>query len=193
MNLALIIIVITVFILVLLLYRLFTAWLRKHEFFRRVENILKRVTQGMKSVLKLQNKLQFVFHTVFIWLMYFLMTWAVFMALPATAGLRAADALFIMVVGGLGMAAPVQGGFGTYHWIVAVGLGLYGIPREDGLVFATLSHESQALLMIILGSFSMLMVYLKWRKAESLNETDGSGKNNLFADEQNRHNKIKNP
>ena len=165
--------IITAIALIMLLYRILAVWLRNFRLCRRVEEALKRVGGGMKSVIRMDKKLWFLYHTIFIWLMYFLMTWAVFMALPATAMLNAGDALFILVIGGLGMAAPVQGGFGTYHWIVTLGLGIYGIPREDGLVFATLSHESQAILMILLGSFSMLMVFLKWKRAQSSPVTNG--------------------
>lgn len=162
-------------ILLLLLYRLFTGQPGKHRASRKIAGVLERVADGMKSVLRMEKKLWFLFHTIFIWFMYFLMTWAVFMALPATMKLGAADVLFILVIGGLGMAAPVQGGFGTYHWIVSMGLTLYGIPREDGLVFATLSHESQAILMVLLGSFSMLMVFLSWKRSGASNDTGGPG------------------
>jgi glycosyltransferase 2 family protein len=165
--------IITALALAILLYRLLGSRLRNYRYYRRAEQVLKRVAGGMKSIITMDKKLWFLYHTVFIWLMYFLMTWAVFMALPATAMLNAGDALFILVIGGLGMAAPVQGGFGTYHWIVTLGLGIYGIPREDGLVFATLSHESQAFLMVLLGSFSMLMVFLKWKRAQSSLNTNG--------------------
>ncbi len=158
------ILVIVIISIILLLYRLFSVWFREQKFYSQISQVLKRIAAGMKSVMKMEKKALFIAHTLFIWLMYLLMTWAVLMALPATAALGAADALFILVAGGLGMAAPVQGGIGTYHWIVTVGLGIYGIPREDGLVFATLSHESQALLMIVLGSFSMLMVFVRWKK-----------------------------
>lgn len=146
-------------LLLFLFYRIIAVWLRKFRLFRRLEKIARSVIEGMKSVLYMKKPVQFLAHTIFIWLMYYLMTWAIFMALPGTAGLGGNAVLFILVIGGLGMSAPVQGGIGTYHWIVSVGLGLYGIPREDALVYATLSHESQALLMIILGSLSMFMVF----------------------------------
>ncbi len=146
-------------LLLILFYRIIVIWLRKFSYFRKLEKITGNVARGMKSVFRMQRPVHFLLLTIFIWLMYYLMTWAVFMALPATAGLGGNAVLFILVVGGLGMAAPVQGGIGTYHWIVSVALGLYGISREDGLVFATLSHESQAIMMIIVGSFSMFMVF----------------------------------
>jgi glycosyltransferase 2 family protein len=151
-------------VLLFVIYRRFSAWLKEHKIFRKLEQSFMRVIEGMKSVLKMKKIKAFLFHTIFIWLMYLMMTWALLMALPSTETLGLTGALFILVAGGLGMAAPVQGGIGTYHWIVSVGLGIYGISREDGLIFATLSHESQSILMIILGLLSMLMVFLKWKK-----------------------------
>lgn len=175
LHLGLYILVAALFIILLAAYRLFSAWFKKHKAYRKIMQTFQRIGEGMKSVMRLEKKQAFLLHTVFIWLMYVLMTWAVLMALPSTAGLGATGALFILVAGGLGMAAPVQGGIGTYHWIVTVGLGIYGISREDGLIFATLSHESQALLMIALGSFSMLMVFLKWKRAGSQVKTAVTG------------------
>ncbi len=152
-------------LLLILFYRIIAILLRKYKFFRRFEKIAGRIYAGMKSVFQMKKTIPFLTHTIFIWLMYYLMTWAVFKALPATAGLGGNAVLFILVIGGLGMVAPVQGGIGAYHWIVSVGLGLYGISREEGLVYATLSHESQALLMILLGSLSMFIIFLKNKKA----------------------------
>ncbi len=130
----------------------------------KIKKIIRQVGEGMKSVVHMRRTRAFLLHTVFIWLMYYLMTWALFMALPATSRLDGTAVLFVLVIGGFGMAAPVQAGIGAYHWIVSVGLGIYGISREAGLVFATLSHESQSLLMIVLGAFSLLMVFLESRK-----------------------------
>lgn len=143
----------------ILFYRVISVWLKRFSLFRKILKITASVFDGVRSVMRMEKKLLFILHTLFIWIMYYLMTWAVFMALPSTSGLGGYAVLFILVIGGFGMAAPVQGGIGAYHWIVSVGLGLYGIPRDEGLVFATLSHESQALLMLLLGSYSLYMVF----------------------------------
>lgn len=101
------------------------------------------------------------------------MTYVVFLALPSTSDLTIADAAFILIFGGIGMAIPVQGGIGTYHVSVAFGLSLYGIARKDGLVYATLAHESQMLLMIVLGIFSLIMVALiKGKKKQNIRITE---------------------
>jgi len=75
--------------------------------------------------------------------------------------LNSIDALFLMVVGSLGWVVPVQGGIGAYHFIVSLALtSVYGISRTQGFVFATISHETQAVTMILFGLFSLIRIYL---------------------------------
>lgn len=147
-----------------LLYRIFRDYLQQYIFFQKLSSIKKGVISGMKSILYMPNKWKFIFHTFFIWLMYFLMTYVLFFAFDFTIHLTPIDALFLLVIGGIGMSVPVQGGIGAYHWIVSSGLTLYGISREEGLIFATVSHESQAIMTIILGAFSFLFIFLAARK-----------------------------
>jgi hypothetical protein len=66
-----------------------------------------------------------------------------------------------MVIASYGMVVPVQGGFGAFHLITAMGLGIFGISQEDGLVFATIAHESQTILLVTLGVISMAVLFLK--------------------------------
>lgn len=135
----------------------------------KIRRIIRGVISGIKTVTKMKNRTAFLFHTLLIWLMYFLMTYVVVFAIPATESLKPIDGLFLLVIGGLGMAAPVQGGIGAFHWIVSLALSLYGISREDGLVFATIQHESQAILAILLGAFSVMMLFLDSRKKRKNN------------------------
>ncbi|MFM7726820.1 MAG: hypothetical protein ACKO7B_08965, partial [Flavobacteriales bacterium] len=68
--------------------------------------------------------------------------------------------LFVLVVGGMGMSAPVQGGIGAYHLLVSRGLLLFGMAPVHGLAFATLMHTSQTLVVIVLGAVSMFYLSL---------------------------------
>ncbi len=135
----------------------------------KIRKIIRGVISGVKTVTKMRSRSAFLFHTVVIWSMYFLMTYVVIFSIPATHGLKPIDGLFLLVIGGLGMAAPVQGGIGAFHWIVTMALSLYGITREEGLVFATIQHESQAILVIILGAFSILMLFINSRRKRKNN------------------------
>ena len=124
------------------------------KFYRMLTGIL----DGLRSVRKIEQKGAFVFHTFFIWFCYFLMSYTCFKALPATADLGWQAGLFVLVVGGMGMSAPVQGGIGTYHLLVSRGLGLYGLIPLHGMAFATLMHTTQTLLVIIIGGISILLI-----------------------------------
>ena len=125
-------------------------------FIVKARKLIKGFGEGFASIAKLENKLLFVGHTFFIWIMYWLMTYSCFFALNTTSGLDLMAGLFIMVIGGIGMTAPVQGGIGAYHLLVSKALLIYGLSEMDGIVFATLVHITQTLLLIVLGGASMI-------------------------------------
>ncbi|MBU8893585.1 MAG: flippase-like domain-containing protein [Bacteroidales bacterium] len=135
----------------------------------KIRKIIRGVISGIKTVTKMRSRSAFLVHTVLIWVMYFLMTYVVIFSIPATQGLKPIDALFLLVIGGLGMSAPVQGGIGAFHWIISSGLTLYGISKADGLVFATIQHESQVVMVLILGAFSVLMLFFNSRRKRKNN------------------------
>ena len=87
-------------------------------------------------------------------------------AVTALASLGASDALFLMLVGSLSSLVPVPGGFGAFHYIVALALStVYGIPFGGGIIFATLSHESQTLTMILCGTASYIAETVRGKAA----------------------------
>jgi len=151
-----------------LLFYYFRRKLKRVKAIHEFRKLLRGVFAGIKTVTKMQNRWEFLLHTVIIWVMYFFMTYVVVFAIPATQGLKPIDGLFLLVIGGLGMAAPVQGGIGAFHWIVSSGLLLYDISKTDGLVFATIQHESQVFLVLILGTLSLLMLFLNSRRQRKI-------------------------
>ena len=136
----------------------------------RIIQFIKGILAGLTSVTKVKNRSAFLFHSVFIWVMYWLVTYICFFSLDITTALDFKAALFILVVGGLGMTAPVQGGFGAYHYLVSLGLLMYGIVRTDGAVYASIVHTSQTLLVVIVGTASFLLLSRNQkRKLENVN------------------------
>jgi glycosyltransferase 2 family protein len=136
---------------------------------KKVKQFGDGIRNGFVSLFKLKQRGAFLFHTFFIWFNYFIMTWVCLYAYEPTAGLGAFDGLFLMVVGGLGMTAPVPGGIGAFHILVSNALVLYGInPVIDpvslkeifspGLVFATLVHTTQFIMTVCCGLFSLLVL-----------------------------------
>lgn len=162
--------IIPVFIIVaiIIIYSYFKKRLKRVKVIHKFRKLLRGVFAGVKTVTKMRNRWAFLLHTVIIWVMYFLMTYVVVFAIPETKELTPIDGLFLLVIGGLGMAAPVQGGIGAFHWIIASGLTLYDIPKTEGLVFATIQHESQVFLVLVLGAFSILMLFLNSRRQRKI-------------------------
>ena len=118
----------------------------------KVWGIFRGLMQGFSSCLRMERKWLFFAYTAFIWGMYWLMAASTVWAAPFLEGLDLIDALFLSLVGGLGFAVPVPGGIGAFHFIIGLALSaVYGIPMEMGIIYATLSHTSQAITQIFFG------------------------------------------
>lgn len=135
-------------------------WLSAKPFFGRIYSFGDGIIDGFKSIASLKRKWEFILLTVLLWAAYFLMTYLPLFCLESTSGIGIGGAMFVLVIGSFGMAVPVQSGIGAYHWIVSRGLLVaYGIPLEEGLAYATLSHESQLLLIAVLGAISLYILF----------------------------------
>lgn len=133
-----------------------------NAFCRKVWGIFTGVLQGFASCMKMDKKWMFFAYTAFIWLTYWLMAASTMWAAPFLDDLTLIDALFLSLVGGLGFAVPVPGGIGAFHFIISLALsGIYGIPMETGIIYATLSHTSQAITQIVFGLGSYAYESLK--------------------------------
>ena len=132
------------------------------SFCRKVWGIFSGIVQGFSSCMKMDQKWLFFAYTALIWLAYWFMAASTVWAAPFLEELTVIDALFLSLVGGLGFAVPVPGGIGAFHFIISIALaGLYGIPMEMGIIYATISHTSQAITQIIFGAGSYIYEALK--------------------------------
>ncbi|RDC65871.1 lysylphosphatidylglycerol synthase transmembrane domain-containing protein [Adhaeribacter pallidiroseus] len=134
----------------------FREKLKRNALYLKIKNFITGVAEGIFSILKLKNKAAFIAHTLFVWFTYFLTGYVGFLALPGTADLSLGAALSVLVVGSLGMSAPVQGGIGVFHIMVRSTLLLYSLPKETGMAYALVTHTSQTLFVVILGGISFV-------------------------------------
>ena len=141
--------------------------LSRYRIFAKIFSLAKGLLNGLAAGLRMKGKWRFLLYTLLLWLCYWIMSYSTILAIPQVAGLNWADALFLMVVGSLGWIVPVQGGIGAYHFILSLAMAsIYSIPQTSGVIFATISHESQALTMLLCGALSLGSIYLKKRKTE---------------------------
>ena len=133
-----------------------------NRFCSKVWGIFRGILQGFASCMKMEHKWLFFAYTALIWATYWFMAASTVWAAPFLKELTVIDALFLSLVGGLGFAVPVPGGIGAFHFIISLALaGLYDIPMQMGIIYATLSHTSQAITQIIFGVGSYAYEALK--------------------------------
>ena len=141
-------------------------WSGSNKFCGKIAQWLKGIGAGFASLGKMENKWFFVLYTVGIWASYVAMSWTGLKALPALSELTFVDALFISAVGNIASVIPVPGGIGAYHYLIALTLqSLYGATGDMGILYATLGHESHAILIILLGIISYVSLTLRRRKS----------------------------
>lgn len=153
--------------LLFLLWRALRRRLSGSAFYNKFSKILKGLWQGMVSAFRMEHKWLFFAYTIGLWFSYWLTSYVTILAFPTVGHLTAVDALFLMIVGGLGWVVPVQGGLGAYHFIVSLALyAVYAIPQTEGVAFATISHEAQAVIMIICGLVSLASINISGKRGK---------------------------
>lgn len=131
---------------------LFWRLRNSNAFCAKIWGVFKGIAQGFSTCFKMERKWLFFAYTAFIWMTYWFMAYAIVKAAPFLDNLDLIDALFLSLVGGLGFAVPVPGGIGAFHFIISMTLSvMYSVPVELGVVYATLSHTSQAITQIVFG------------------------------------------
>lgn len=147
-------------VLVVVIYFTQRKRLSRWPLLGRVYAFTDGIIDGLKSIVRLKKRWEFLLLTLLLWISYLFMSYFPLLCLGSTSDLGLSAAMYILVVGSFGMAAPVQSGLGAYHWIVSRGLLVaYAIPLEEGLAYATLSHESQMLLIAIAGAISLFALF----------------------------------
>ena len=107
--------------------------------YKKASGILQGFWEGIKTVRQLDKPWLFVFHSLSIWVMFFVMTWFGFKAFGPTDHLDLRAALLVFVFGTLGMVIPSPGGMGTFHFLVIAALTLfYGIKGDDAFSVANI-------------------------------------------------------
>ncbi|TDK44267.1 lysylphosphatidylglycerol synthase transmembrane domain-containing protein [Algoriphagus formosus] len=155
-------------VLVLFGYLIFRRF-RQSGLIQKIQGFLRDIYGGVKGISRLSNPWGFWLSSLLIWIIYFSTMYAVSMGIASTANLSPGEVLLVMVMGSIGMVAPVQGGIGTFHALVAFILIQLGIAEQDGKIFAAIIHGTQLILILIAGLISWVYMLQKpaWKKPES--------------------------
>ena len=129
----------------------------KQGFLLKVREFARGLLEGMKSILKMKKKKAFVFHTIFIWVMYILMFYVIKFTVPETSSLSIAGIMAAFIVGTFAISTT-NGGIGVYPIAMGAVLLLFGINQQAGEAFGWIVWGSQTLMVIVLGGLSLLFL-----------------------------------
>jgi len=149
-------------ILGVVLLFIFKEHIKKLSFYGKVRDFIVGLKDGLLSIGKIAPKSRyiFIFHSIMIWFLYYLTSYALFSAMEETAHLSPLCALSVLAMTSISMAMPVQGGIGIYHVVIATTLMAYGLPENLGKDTALLLHSTQTFTIIIFGLISLIISLL---------------------------------
>lgn len=130
----------------------------------KIKTFISGLVEGVTSVFKMKHKWAFIFHTVFIWVMYVCMFWA---TIPSINGLEVPlGGVLIGFIAGAFSIAATNGGIGLYPIAVAGAMALFGVSAEPATAFGWIMWTSQTAMIIIFGglAFLFLPLYNKSKK-----------------------------
>ncbi|WP_225586853.1 lysylphosphatidylglycerol synthase transmembrane domain-containing protein [Algoriphagus sp. Y33] len=136
----------------------------------KIQHFFREILSGLRKIGGLTNPAGFWTSSIFLWFLYFLTMYTISLGIPSTANLSSGEVLLVMVMGSIGMVAPVQGGIGTFHALVAFILIQLGISEVDGKIFAAIIHGTQVVLVLGAGliSWVIMMKLPIWGKPEKI-------------------------
>lgn len=150
---------------------------KRSRLFGKLWSFVAGVLEGLRACLRMKGAWKFFLLTLGIWGLYWAMISCIVIAfrgidpaglspdvaaaVAALSDVGAADTLLLMLVGSIVAIIPVPGAFGTYHAAIALTLSAvcdlpYAGFASFGILFATLSHESQLLTQVLFGTGSFI-------------------------------------
>lgn len=135
------------------------------NFFSRTRAVLTDLKDGLFSVRYVQSPILFLFNSAAIWVCYYLHFYLTFYCFQYTASLGAMAALVAFVVGCFAVLVPTPNGAGPWHFAVKTVLVLYGVSQINGAMFVLVVHTIQTLLVVALGLYGVISLFLTMKKA----------------------------
>lgn len=152
-----------IFLSCLLLFFALLFFLRKKISFilkGKLGGIIKGIGNGIGSIRKTKNPVQFILLSLLIWASYFYSLYTCFFALGGTAHLGQSECLVLLLFGTLGVIfAP--GGLGAYPFILYTILsGTFHVDDASAFALPWLSWTSQFVLILFMGLISLIILPL---------------------------------
>ena len=136
----------------------------------KIKNIVVGLWQGLISIKDIKHPYLFIFHTVAIWVFYYLGVYFCMFAFDFLQGLGFMPPFIVLVVGAIGFMVA-QGGLGAYPLIVAGILVLYGVDYAQGLAAGWIGWGAQTVMILVVGFTTLILAsFLKVENRAVVND-----------------------
>jgi uncharacterized protein (TIRG00374 family) len=122
-------------LLVIVVIGLFRKRFRHRAFYRKGQELLLKVWEGVQSIRTLRHPGLFLFYSVLLWAIYVLMFYVGRFFFPDEIQLGLLPMLGAFIMGSIGVSVPVQAGIGTYHAMVIYALTFYGLASNHSVCY----------------------------------------------------------
>ena len=150
------VIIIYVGVIILILF-VSNRVLRKSKYYKSILNFFSGIVEGLTIIFKMEKRVPFILHSIFIWLMYILMFWATSMAFFELHEVAFYQFIISFTLAAISIMLS-NGGIGIYPLAVEESLGWYGVQSTTGLAFGWVSWLSQTMMVIIFGGLSLFIL-----------------------------------
>ena len=152
-------------VILLTLAIVFFLYLKRSDskFALKIKNFVNGLLEGVFSIFKMKQKWAFIFHSLFIWLMYVLMFYVTTFAVPEISDIPFAAVLIAFISASFTIAAT-NGGIFVYPLAIGAAFSLFNIPETPSIAFGWIIWTAQTLMIIILGSLSFILLPIYNRK-----------------------------
>ena len=136
------------------------AQLRRKGFKNITASIWERVKGlwlGLISIKDISNPFEFLFHSIMIWVCYFLMIYLSFRMFPETASLGIGAGALCLFFGGIAYSLT-PGGLGLYPIFIQLILTLYGITSSAAISMGLVAWSAQTAFVLLAGVVSLILL-----------------------------------
>ena len=131
--------------------------IKRFKFYKKIKSFLSGLIDGITIIFKMKNRNQFIFHSIFIWLMYVLMFYFTSKAFVDLNQITFFQLTISFTLAALSIMLS-NGGIGIYPLAVEESLGWYGVQSSTGLAFGWVMWLSQTLMVVIFGGLSLFIL-----------------------------------
>lgn len=141
------------------------AQIRAKGFENIVADLKEKLSGFIKGIISIKDVkiLLLLFHTVMIWVLYWLMGYAGFRMFPETAGLGLMAAGVCLFFSGVSFSLT-PGGLGLYPIFIQIVLGLYGVVGSAAISFGLVQWTAQTALVMVAGVISLILLAIMNRE-----------------------------